>query len=480
MNNMPVHFDLQSVRKSRRDLLRLGFGAASLAVLAACSPAAAPANTPATTTDSSSGEVVPTAAPATGSKVPVALSHTAWSWNPEGFKEFPAEYDKVLAANDLGHISLAYQQVDDAALGARMASGDAPDLLYVYPETSQPYAARNQILSLQSAINADPEWKANVDTFIKVMNDGFTRRGELIGICVTAEAENTCYNPLPFEKLGVPTPDQIGADAWTIDKLKETARAVTEESGNPAMKGFFASMEFNQSLGDFVASHGGDWFSDDGRKALFNTPEFVTSTEVLVSMVKEGSALNGIQSAVDGQWVAAALSNQLVATAVAGDWAWGWAHKAQLEEKKFQPVMFHIPSGPQGRIPIAHSAAMALYSQSKNREPGLEFLKLAATKEFQEVHAKLYEVSPQYPARHDAATPIFDKKLLPEFFPQLFENAIPSPFTEVLNPYPMFGYMYDMLNAVFKGRDTRPLQEVMDEMTTRAQKDLDAAAQSLG
>jgi hypothetical protein len=40
--------------------------------------------------------------------------------------------------------------------------------------------------------------------------------------------------------------------------------------------------------------------------------------------------------------------------------------------------------------------------------------------------------------------------------------------------------MNDTFDSIFKGKETRPIQQVMDELTNRAQKDLDAAAASLG
>ena len=45
---------------------------------------------------------------------------------------------------------------------------------------------------------------------------------------------------------------------------------------------------------------------------------FIASVEYLDGLVKSGGALNGIQSNLDGQWVAAALSNKLVAMVMAG------------------------------------------------------------------------------------------------------------------------------------------------------------------
>ncbi|GAB4437967.1 MAG: hypothetical protein Kow00120_05430 [Anaerolineae bacterium] len=402
----------------------------------------------------------------------VTLTSNDFYLGGPGFEPIAEAYREVLDAAGLDWIQYEYQQADTTTLETRMAAGDAPDLIYVYPELAQPWAARNQLVSLTPHIDADPDWKADVEAFIPSMNAGYTYNGELYALTTAAEAECCSFNPDRFAAKGVDSPSAVGAEAFTLEKFREMNCAIADDE----MGGYFGHMEFNQGLGDIVACFGGQYFSEDGTQALLNTPEFVAAVEYVAGMVRDGCAIDGIQSTRDGQWVAAALANQLCATVIAGDWAWGWAHKTQLEAGEFQPEMFYIPSGPAGRIPIAHSAGVALYASTSNMDAGLAFMKFGFTKEFQEVAAKMYEVAPQFPARTDAADPIFDNELLPAFFTELFEGSIPSPFTPVINPYPLYGYMYDMWADVFKGNDTRPIQEVQDEMNDRVQRDLDDAA----
>jgi multiple sugar transport system substrate-binding protein len=504
------------LNSSRRQFLKYGFGLVGLTIVTACAqaPAAtpttassAPAATavPAPTKAATSAETVPTAttsssavptATAASAAAPTATTAPAQQAAPagkvtgklttndpylggKGFEKIAEEYRKVMDAAGLTGVTYEYQQSDTTTLETRMAAGDAPDLIYVYPELAQPWAARKQIISLQDYINGDNTWKANVGTFFKSMNDGYTYKGQLYALTTAAEAECTAYNPDQFKKLNVKTPTELGPDAWTIEKFTETAALVSDKTGTPAMKGWFASPEFNQGIGDILSGLGGQWFSDDGSKALFNSKEFVATVDLMVKLVKDGNALNGPQSTKDGQWVAAALANQLCAMVIAGDWAWGWAHKTQLEKKVFQPEMFYIPAGPAGRKPIAHSAGVAIFARTQQRDAALAFVNFGFTKEFQEVAAKLYEVSPQFPARLDAATPIFDRKLLPDFFPKLFDGSVPSPYTPMINPYAIYGVLGDKMNEMFKGTETRPTQKVMDDLNARAQRDIDAAAKAL-
>lgn len=481
-----MHSRSKSPFTTRRRFLRLGFGVGVVAIVAGCAPASTPAATsaPAPTSGATqAGTTAPTQAPAQtaapSGKAAGKLTTNDQYLGGKGFEPIAAEYRKVLDSAGLQQVTYEYQQADTTTLETRMAAGDAPDLIYVYPELAQPWAARKQLLSLQDYVDGDSGWKADVATFIKSMTDGYTYKGKLYALTTAAEAECTSYNPDQFKKQNLKTPAELGADAWTLDKFQETAAGVTDKSGNPAMKGWFAGPDFNQGIGDIVTGLGGSWFSEDGAKALFNSKEFVQAIEMMVKLVKDGSALNGVQSTKDGQWVAAALANKLCAMVIAGDWAWGWAHKTQLEKKEFQPEMFYIPSGPSGRKPIAHSAGIAIFANTKQKDAALAFIKLGFTKNFQQVAAQMYEVAPQFPARTDAATSIFDKKLLPDFFPKLFDGSVPSPYTPVVNPYSIYGYFDDTMNQVFNGSDSRPVQQVMDQLTARAQKDMDAAAKTL-
>lgn len=450
---------------SRRAFLKMAGTATGGVVLAACAPAAtsAPGAAPA----ASSG---PTAVPS-----PVTLTTGNQFWSGPGFESIGAEFRKRMDAAGLDWLKVDYQLTDTTTLETRMAAGDAPDLIYVYPELVIPWAARKQLVSLTSGINADAVWKKDADVFIKSMNDAYTLKGELYALCMAAEAECTSFNPDIFKAKGVKTPTEVGKDAFTLEKFAEMNAAISDDK----VHGYFAAMEMNQGLGDIASAYGGQYFSDDGRKAMFNTPEFISAVDYNDKMVKAGHALNGIQSAKDGQWVAAALSNGLVGTIIAGDWAWGWAHKSQLEAKVFDPEMFYVPSGPNGRKPIAHSAGMSIFHATKHMDAALTFMKFGFTKEFQEVNAVMYEVVPQFPARIDAAGSIFERKLLPDFFSTLFEGSIPSPATPTMNPYAAFGYMNDMWSALFNGTDKRSVKEVMDEMNARVQKDMDAGAESI-
>ena len=461
-------------KTSRRAFLKLAGTLTGGAVLAACSPAAAttaPTQAPAATSGTAATAVPagPTAAPAA-----VTLSTNEPNFGP-GFEAISSAYAKLLKDTGNGWITIQYQASDTTTLETRMAAGDAPDIIYVYPELTQPWAARKQLVSLASSISADPTWQADAATFIPSMVKGYTYKDELYSVCTAAEAEVCAYNPDQFKKHNIPNPTEVGKDGFTQAKFKDMVTQVADSG----MKGFFAMPENNQSLGDFLASNGGAYFSEDGKTATLTTPEFIAAVQFELDLVKSGAGLNGVQSNKDGQWVAAALANQLVASVIAGDWAWGWAHKTELTDKKFEPQMFFIPSGSKGRIPIAHSAGISAFANGKLKDQAVKFLRIAFTKDFQAIAADQYEVSPRFPGRSDASGSIFTKKLLPDFFPTLFENGVPSAVTPVINPNAIFGYMDDAYNAMYKGTDTRSVADIQADLNKRVQSDLDAAAATL-
>jgi multiple sugar transport system substrate-binding protein len=443
--------------------LKLVVTATGGAVLAACSPAAT--STPGAQPTASGPTAVPTA-------TTLATNEPNFG---QGYEAISQAYRDLLDSKGMGWLTIEYQPSDTTTLETRMAGGDAPDLIYAYPELAQPWAARNQLTALTPFINADPAWKADADAFIPSTAVGNSYKGDLYVLTTAAEPQVVAYNPDQFAAHNVQTPAEIGKDAFTLEKMAEISAAVSDDK----MKGYFAMTEFGQGLGDILGAYGGSYFSEDGTQALLNTPAFIQSIEYLDGLVKSGAALNGIQSNLDGQWVAAALGNQLVAMVMAGDWAWGWAHKTQLEKKEFQPEMYFIPSGPEGRHAAAHTAGVGIFAQSKNMEAAKQFVRLGFTKEFQQIAGEQYEVSPRYPGRHDANGPIFERQLLPEWFPELFDGSVPQAVTPIMNPYASLGYMQDAYNALFKGDDTRSVAEIQEELQTRMQKDLDEAAASL-
>lgn len=427
-------------------------------------------------------EKVVTATPAP--KKPVTLTTNTQYWDVNTWPLSTEEYRKLLDANGFDWLTMEWEQTDAATLETRMAAGDAPDIIFVYPELAIPWAARKQLVALTSYIDADPDWKKDVDAFIKSMNEGYVYKGELYGLTIAAEAECFSYNPKQFEKKGIKKPSEIGADAWTLEKFAETIQAVTdgpddEPLGEVPMYGWDCELGYNTGLGDILYSYGGKYFSEDGKKALLNSPEFVEALAFAMKQVQDGWAANGLELTKQGEWLCLALANQKVASVIAGDWCWGWTHKTQLEREEFEPEMFYVPSGPAGRHPLAHSAGEAIYTNTKNLEAALEYVKFGFTKEYQEATARMYEEAPRYPARHDAAGPIYEKKLLPDFFPKLFDDSWPSPTTPTINFMGIQGYWNDTWNAVLLGQDTRPLQEVQDELNERTQKDMDAASAGL-
>jgi|GEM_PF-2360474 len=473
---------MNSQKISRRDFIKIAGLVTGSAALAACGQKATPEPTKAPEAAKPAAPA-PTTAPA--AKKPATLTTNTQYWNPQQWPKSVTTYQQMLKDNGFDWLTVNFEASDATTLETRMAAGDAPDILFVYPELAIPWAARNQLLSLTEAINADPEWKKDVDTCIKSMNDGYTWKGNLYAVTIAAEAECYSYNPKQFENKGVKKPAEIGKDAFTIEKFVEITKALTDGPndkplGDKPQPGWIGGdLGYNSGFGDLLYAIGGKYFSEDGKKSLLNSAEFIETAELAKMLVQGGWALNAIESTAQGEWHCLALANQHGASVIAGDWCWGWVHKTQLERKEFQPEMYYVPSGRAGRHPLAHSAGESIYSKTKNKDAALAYMKLAFTKPYQEATAKTYEEAPRYPARHDANGPISALKILPDFFGTLFDDSWASPTTPMINFMGILGYWGDTMKAVLNGSDTRPLKEVFEELNTRTQKDMDAAGAGL-
>jgi multiple sugar transport system substrate-binding protein len=472
---------MNTVKFSRRDFLKVAGLATGSVVLAACAQQATPTKVPEPTKAPAAGE--PTKAPA--AKSPVTLTTNTQYWNPQQWPQSAALYRQLLKESGFEWLTINHEAADATTLETRMAAGDAPDILFVYPELAIPWAARKQLVPLTDKINADAEWKRDVEACIPSMNEGYMWKGQLYAVTIAAEAECYSYNPKQFEKKGVKKPSEIGKDAFTIEKFAEITQALTDGPndkplGEKPAKGWIGGdLGYNTGFGDLLYANGGKYFSEDGKKALLNSKEFVETAAFVSKLVKDGWAANAIELTAQGEWHCLALANMRGASVIAGDWCWGWVHKTQLERKEFEPEMFFVPSGSAGRHPLAHSAGESIYARTKNLDAALAYVKFAFTKKYQEATATTYEEAPRYPARHDAAGPILQKKLLPDFFPDLFKDSWASPTTPMINFMGILGYWGDTMKGVLAGTDTRPLQTVFDELNARTQKDMDAAGAGL-
>ena len=455
---------------SRRMFLRAGCAACAGGILCACGPqATAPEPSAAKPPEVGKVEAKPAAKEET-----VTLAMMPGYFLGEGREPLTEDYRRTFDAAGLEWISWERDNVSGTALDARMAAGDAPDLLYTYPALTLPWAYREQVVDLQPAIDSDPTWQKDIDTFIPGMLDGHRYNGDLYAVVTGAEAECIVYNPAHFKKMGVPTPAEVGEEAFTLEKLAEMAKAVTEEG----MYGFEAGTTFNGGFGDILYAYGGRYFSADGTEALMNSAEFVATVDYLTALVKEGSARNGIQATRDGVGLWQGLTQDMIASLIAGDWAYGHSVRTLKETgKDWQVELFVIPKGPAGRSPVAHSKGHTIFSGTKHLDAAMQWMRFSFTKEFQQVQDRNYGIAPCFPGRVDATGVIFDQKLLPANFVDLFEGGVEAPASPLLSWYPLQGMLSDAVDLIWKGTDRRPTQIILDALNERAQTELDFAAE---
>jgi len=165
--------------------------------------------------------VLPACGPKGGSKKPkgavkkedVTLTMQPGYFLAEGREPLTEDFRETFDSAGLDWIDWERDNVSGTALDARMAAGDAPDILYVYPALTLPWAHRDQVVNLQPEIDADAEWKKDLEAFLPGFMDGYRYKGDLYAGVYGAEAACVVYNPAHLKRWASRPPLRWG---WTV------------------------------------------------------------------------------------------------------------------------------------------------------------------------------------------------------------------------------------------------------------------------
>jgi multiple sugar transport system substrate-binding protein len=164
---------------------------------------------------------------------------------------------------------------------AAAVAGDAADVLWATETTDTMYFVKDVIQPIDAFITKDRQFK--IGDYFDTVIAAYKFRGKQLGLPLLWGAYVLYYNRTMFERLGRKPPD----DAWTWDTFLETARALTKPATDPATLGeygFELRNHFNVWM-SWVWSNGGDLFSQDGLKCVFDSPEAIEAMQFVVDLM---------------------------------------------------------------------------------------------------------------------------------------------------------------------------------------------------
>ncbi len=277
---------------SRRQLIRLvGIGSAGMA-LAACAPAAAPAQPAATTAPGQ--EPAPTTAPAAaaGGNLRVLVCCATPAEEPLRIKfntDFAAANPGVTVTQEAPPAGQNYFE----KLQTLLAANTMPDVFDMWEGYVQPYAQNGALMALDELIKGDSKIKA--DDVLPVVQPAQSYEGKSYAFIYgfMPGPVSIYYNVDQFKEAGVAEP----TDAWTWTDFRDAAIKLTKSTnGNVERWGanfdnWFVNWQY------WIWSNGGDIFNADSTKTTITDPKAAEAVQFWYDLVNKDKVAPGTSDA---------------------------------------------------------------------------------------------------------------------------------------------------------------------------------------
>ncbi|MCC7370802.1 MAG: extracellular solute-binding protein [Chloroflexi bacterium] len=390
---------------SRRSFMAGLAGISGAVVLAACSqPPAAPAK-PAESKPADAAKPAAPAAPAqqtaaaakpaapTQSKVTVRLHERANNVVQGGaqYELFKpgGHLDKFKEANPNVEVVVEPLPPGTAEYGPKLLSlhmgGTIGDVVYgaVGSGSFQYVAANEMVYPLDDFVKGEnfdlKQYLPNMVDALRVSDKGIGS-GPLYGLPLLVHARDTVlfYNKAMFDQAGVKYPD---GDTMSLEDLTQIAKGLVKKSsdGRVEQYGLIPVSDGTGSRGYLqfvcmVRAFGGELISEDGKKALFNSPEAKATWKYFWDLQYTHEVMPPLSA---GQAVEVFMSGRVAMTTSAGNVAYTFDQKKDLNYG-----VTPMPKGPSGKRGSMYMGdAYLIPSLSKQKEAGWNLLKWMTNKE---------------------------------------------------------------------------------------------------
>jgi len=238
----------------------------------------------------------------------------------------------------------------------------APDVVFMYPTALPAWVELDALEPLDAFVAQSPN--VSPDDYFEVMLDTFSYNGRLYGLPKDASASIVEYNVDLFNRYGLehPQPD------WTWDDLLKAGKALTRDLDGD---GRIDQWGMNQPLEwwAFVWQNGGRVLDESGTRCMLLEPEAVEALEFWAALRWQHGVTPTPAAAADvNPFTMFALER------VAMDFAIYPVVSILRKTCDFQWDLAHMPRGPHARATTAMGSAMAITTQSRNKEAAFEFI----------------------------------------------------------------------------------------------------------
>ncbi|CAN5537687.1 sugar ABC transporter substrate-binding protein [soil metagenome] len=224
----------------------------------------------------------------------------------EVFENLISQYEEKYPDVTVDYVSVPPEDFG-TKLQTMISSGNTPDVFYLTPENTMPFADSGIIADLSDFV-ADNDLFEESNVWENALNmyryDGTTPGvGAIYGLPKDIGPFALAYNKDLFAAAGIPDPDP--EVPWTWDEFVANAKKLTTGEGDAKVYG---SAPF--SLESAVWSNGADWLNADHTEVTVTDPAFVEALQWVADLgLKEGvvpsseeeGALGSFQRWMDGR-----------------------------------------------------------------------------------------------------------------------------------------------------------------------------------
>ncbi|MCY3658966.1 MAG: sugar ABC transporter substrate-binding protein [Caldilineaceae bacterium] len=346
---------MTSTTLSRRRFLAFSGVAAGAAALAACAPPTAPA----ADADGMSAE-------------PVTVS-TAQVWEA-AFQGHQQEFDtNFMEENPDIVLEPVYNTWSDhnQVVPTWAAADTLPDIVYVHGSRAFPWAFEGITVSLQSHVDADPDF--NIAGVWEEALRLYRFEGEQHGIPYDHGPIILGYNKDIFDAAGVAYP----TEDWTIDDLVETSIQLTNTDGDTKVWGWRGNMPNfgNGTNPNMLNTYGANLYNDEETAIELDTPEARVAVQIWVDLIHEhGAAPTPAESEAFEQnaWIAGNIGMSPFAS---------WNTPTQYSFANYAWDVAPWPAGPAGQSCGSFGSGFSITKNSSDPAAAWRYLHSYLSKE---------------------------------------------------------------------------------------------------
>lgn len=402
----------------QRTFQMIGLLAVVSMILAACGVSTAPqggttgaGGSTAGTTSGASVAGAASTAPATGDASTAAAAGgnavtIRWRTRPSDAAEqavYQALADQANQALASKNIKVVYDpgvnQGYEDKLKVEMASGSAPDIVWIPGASTADYAGAGQILDIKPYIDKDSSFKLS-DFYDQPIQE-LTNNGKIYGLPRDISTMVVYYNEDLFKAAGLPTPKELSAQGkWNWDALLASAQKLTDSSKQQYGLGF--GDWWGPAWGYFVNAAGGGVFNQDRTACALNTPESIAGAKFARQLYDQKLVPAGDQ---DGE---ALFNAGKVGMYFNGRWFTPGVRTTAGNKFKWD-----VAEMPQGKVKSTWLfwGPYVVYAKTKNPDAAWEVMKQITSSE---AMAKVAEMGTNIPARKNKeAVDVFLKSTPP-------------------------------------------------------------------